>query len=106
MMRVLSVAGRMFAIVVATLLVFDLLAYVALPNTALTAVAPAYRHTKELRDGVLNGGALTRGYPRYYHIADDTQGFDIAPGAEGLAQIDNGRYQYRAFSNELGCFSR
>ena len=107
MMRVLSVAGRTVPIVVATLVVFDLLAYLGLPeNTRLTPFAPAYRHTKELRDGVLNAAALTRGYPRYYHLPDDTLGFDIAPDTEGLAQIDNGRYQYRAFSNELSCFSR
>lgn len=107
MMRVLVEAGRMLLIAVATLVVIDLLAYLALPeNNGLTSVAPAYRHTKELRDGVLNAGALTRGYPQHYHVADDTLGFDIAPDAEGLAQIDNGRYQYRAFSNDLGCFSR
>ena len=107
MMRFLSEAGRTFLIVVVTLVAIDLVAYFGLPEIGgLTSVAPAYRHTKELRDGVLNAGALTRGYPRDYHIADDALGFDIAPNAEGLARIDNGRYQYRAFSNELSCFSR
>ena len=95
------------ALVAASLLVFDVLAYLFLPDiTGLGRIAPAYRHTRDLREGLLDTPDVALGYPRYYHIADDTLGFDIAPGAEGLAQIDNRRYQYRVFSNDLGCFSR
>jgi hypothetical protein len=104
---VVSVVVLRIAIVAATLLVFDLLAYLFLPDiTGLVRIAPAYRHTKDLREGLLYTPDVALGYPRYYHVADDTLGFDIARGAEGLAQIDNRRYQYRVFSNDLGCFSR
>jgi hypothetical protein len=102
-----SAVALSIAIVAVTLLVFDLLAYLFLPDiNGLVHVAPAYRHTKDLREGLLDAPEAALLYPRYYHIADDALGFDIARGAEGVAQIDHRRYQYRVFSNDLGCFSR
>src|SRR5262245_5918955 len=94
-------ASRTVVIVVATLVVFDLIAYLVLPgSTGVARFAPAYRRTKELRDGSLYAPEGAGRYPRYYHMADGTLGFDISPRAEGVAWIDNGRYQYRIFSND------
>ena len=105
--RAVSAVILRIAIIAASLLVFDLVAYLFLPDIpSVVRIAPDYRHTHDLREGLLSAPEVALRYPRYYHIADDRLGFDIAPGAEGLAQIDNRRYQYRVFSNDLGCFSR
>jgi len=101
-----STAGQTIVIVLATLVVFDLLAYLLLPGTIGVAhFAPAYRHSRELRDGSLYAPEGAGRYPRYYHAADGMLGFDISPRTEGVARISNDQYQYHIFSNDLGCFS-
>lgn len=92
---------------VATIMVvvLDVLGYFFAPES-YTAFAPSYRKTRLLSPTTSIKPAMARGaeYPRYYFRADDVLGFDINPGAQGVAEVDD--HPYQIFANQLGCFDR
>jgi hypothetical protein len=89
-----------FISIVITLAIFDITAYLLLP-TSLAKTFSAYRVSSEHRTVTWQ---ISRGYPRYYFVADPELGFDIAPNAKGLHSGDD--YHYEVFSNAAGCFDQ
>jgi hypothetical protein len=89
-----------FTSIVITLAIFDITAYLLLP-ASLGKTFSAYRVSGEHRTVTWQ---ISRGYPRYYFVADPQLGFDIAPNAKGFHSGED--YNYEVFSNAAGCFDQ
>lgn len=89
-----------FISIVITLAVFDIAAYLLLPPS-LAKTFGDYRVSSEQRSVPWQ---ISRGYPRYYFVADPELGFDIAPNAKGFHSGED--YHYEVFSNAAGCFDQ
>jgi hypothetical protein len=90
------------ALVAATVLLFDIVAWFVVPEE-LTRFSHAYRKTQYLaaRPG---HPSLVRNDPRGYYRADDQLGFDIRPGARAVYEYGEGPQE--VFANSIGCFDR
>ena len=86
----------------ATVLLFDLVAWFAVP-AGLTAFSASYRNTGLLSSSV-GVPPMARAYPRHYFRADDVLGFDIAPDMRMPHDFEASPHEI--FSNDIGCFDR
>ncbi|MBU3623759.1 hypothetical protein [Polynucleobacter sp. AP-Latsch-80-C2] len=86
------------AVVLCTLTVVDLIAYLASPNQGIGLV-PAYkkdRFQEKLREAI-------HYFPRGYNTADQVMGFDIAKNVAPVT-FNMADGSFPIFSNDIGCF--